>query len=528
MFPASTEPCGGRKLLLIMAGLALPGWAAISGATTYSSGTTSLSEKAFTSSTSDASGVYVYGTSTTTTLTLTNSTVSTSGASTSTDSSSFYGLNSGVLAGNYGKIVLSGTKVTTSGSGANGVFAYGSGVIDISDDSVICTNNYAHAIMCSGGGTMTARNLYLKTSGTNSGVVATDRGSGTITIDSSTIIAGGGDSPDYYSTGVLTANYCTATSAQEGIVIEGTNSVILNHGSLTSAGARKSRGIMIMQSMSGDAQGKSSTVKLDHVAYNWTNTAGPAFFITNDTAAVTLNAATVTSSSPLLILASSVAYSTAETWGKSGSNGGHAVFAVDSGTALVGNVVVDSISSVGITFKNGSSLIGNVDSANKAKLATIALDATSTWTVTSASYVDTLADPGISTANSLVSNIVGKGHNVYYTACKVGSTTVTSGVFSLAGTGGGCLLPVGSTATCSTSGIEAPSGHRLGQTTFRAVFGRVDLGAAWADRTKTVEIFDLHGNRLGSKTTTAERLDLRSDFGIVGDKTCIARIVSAQ
>jgi hypothetical protein len=53
--------------------------------------------------------------------TLTDSIVSTTGDTSSMDDSSFSGLNAAILAESGSKITLSNVKVTTTGSGANGV-----------------------------------------------------------------------------------------------------------------------------------------------------------------------------------------------------------------------------------------------------------------------------------------------------------------------------------------------------------------------------------------------------------------------
>ena len=59
-------------------------------------------------------------------LVLTDVTVSTTGSSSSSDDSSFYGLDAGVLAFGGATIEEKGGSVTTTGNGANAVFAYGS------------------------------------------------------------------------------------------------------------------------------------------------------------------------------------------------------------------------------------------------------------------------------------------------------------------------------------------------------------------------------------------------------------------
>lgn len=114
--------------------------------------------------------------------------------------------------------------------------------------------------------------------------------------------------------------------------------------------------------------------------------------------------------------------------------------------------MLDSVSSIALFVRAGSSLAGYVDTADKGATS-VTLDATSMWTVTKTSHVDTIVDPSINTSALVVSNIVGRGFNVYY------STAANPGlggkVYSLAGTSGGCLLPNGSTATCATTSVQS-------------------------------------------------------------------------
>ena len=84
-------------------------------------------------------------------------------------------------------------KITTTGKGANAIFAYGQSVIHSDNDLIDCTDGGAHGIMASGGGTTIARNIQMITRGANSGAIATDRGSGTIIVYSGTVKATGPD-----------------------------------------------------------------------------------------------------------------------------------------------------------------------------------------------------------------------------------------------------------------------------------------------------------------------------------------------
>ena len=114
-------------------------------------------------------------------FTLTSSSVNTTGSTTSMDSSSFYGLNAGVLAGSSSTINLSNCVVTTSGSGANGVFSTGTGsLIVLTDDTISCISSGAHGVDATAAGTLTMTDVIITTAGNGAAAaIATDRGGGT-------------------------------------------------------------------------------------------------------------------------------------------------------------------------------------------------------------------------------------------------------------------------------------------------------------------------------------------------------------
>jgi hypothetical protein len=79
------------------------------------------------------------------TLRLTNATITKTGDTKSEGESSFYGLNAGVLAQSGAKLLISGTGATTSGLGANGVFATGSGsAITMTNSIIKASGRLAH------------------------------------------------------------------------------------------------------------------------------------------------------------------------------------------------------------------------------------------------------------------------------------------------------------------------------------------------------------------------------------------------
>jgi hypothetical protein len=382
-------------------------------ATTATDPTTS-----FTASSQNESAIWVTDSGS---LTLTNPTITTSGNTSSQDYSSFYGLNAGVLA-SAGTINITGGTVTTTGTGANGVFSTGSGAyVTLSKMTIKCTADGGHAVMATQGGTMKCTNVYMTTAGANSGAIATDRGGGTIIAEGGTVTTTGADSPGIYSTGVITVSGATIkATGSEAAVIEGANSIALTDTSLT--GAVK-RGVMIYQSMSGDAEGTKGTFTM--IGGSLSAAAGPLFYVTNSTGTITITGVTCTAAGGTLVQAA------ADSWGTSGSNGGTVVFTA-SGETLTGNMICDSISSITASLQNSTTLTGYINSA------ALSLDSTSKWNVTANSVLTTLSDTsGIS--GTTITNIYGNGYTVTYDSSLSGNSALGGKTYTL--NGGGALKP---------------------------------------------------------------------------------------
>lgn len=365
-------------------------------------------------------------------LTLTNATITTSGNTSSTDNSSFYGLNAAVLAYDGGTISLSNGSITTSGTGANGAFASGTGAsVTLSNDTIKATGDGGHGVMATRGGTVTLKDVTITTTGGSSSAIATDRGGGTITVSGGTVATSGNNSADIYSTGAITASNATMTSSgAEAAVIEGANSITLTDTSLSSSYANK-WGVMIYQSMSGDAQGTVGTFTMTGGSLAYTSTDGPLFYVTNSTGKINLKDVSLTAASGVLLKAS------AGSWGTSGSNGGTAILTAD-GQTLNGDLVADNISTLTLTLQNGSTLKGSINADDKAKSANLTLDASSTLALTADSYLTSLSDAsGIS--GSSITNIIGNGHTLYYDASNSANSALSSQTYSLVN--GGQLTP---------------------------------------------------------------------------------------
>lgn len=349
-----------------------------------SDGTTvTLDNSTYSTTTSDYNVIQV----TNGTLNLNNATLNKTGDATSEDGSSFYGTNSSVYVNGTNAVInMDGGTITSACKGANGGFAYGSGVLNISNVTIHNTGNLSRGIHATGGGTIVANNLDITTEGANSSVVATDRGGGTVTVTGGSYKTTGQDCAILYSTGNITANNATGSSSQGEVgVIEGDNAITINNCDFTSGSS--SRGLMILQSGSGDSQGYNGKITINGGKVTLTNTNAPLCEIpTNITGTLTLKDVTLTVPSNILM---QVDYNTRWT-----TNGGTGNLVLETGStwAVSGTVVKDSY----------------------AKALNVTVGSGVTWTLTADTNVDALVNNG---------TIIKNGHTLTYSSIS-GSGTV--------------------------------------------------------------------------------------------------------
>ena len=349
---------------------------------------------------------------------LSNITVTKTGDSDGGDNTSFYGTNSAIIAKSGANLTIKNAIITTDANGANGVFSYGGSAttnntssdgttVNISDSTITTKKNNAGGIMTTGGGTMNATNLTINTAGTSSAAIRSDRGGGTVTVDKGTYKTTGQGSPAIYSTADITVKNATLiATASEGVVIEGKNSVTLENVDLTDTNntlngqSTTYKNIFLYQSMSGDAASgqavftsKNSTI---------TTNKGDSFYVTNTTAEINLENNKIVNNDA----SGNFLRIQKDSWGKSGSNGGTVTLNMTNQSAT-GNIVVDSISSLTMSLKNGSAFKGVINSAN-AGTVSLSLDKSSTLTLTGDTYVKSLTN-----ADTTNSNINFNGYKLY-------------------------------------------------------------------------------------------------------------------
>ena len=272
------------------------------------------------------------------------------------DDYNFYGINSVILVvGEDSSAEITDCTITSDCSGANAVFATASGEANVSNVQISTTGNSSRGVYATYEGVINADHVDITTSGAHCAPIATDRGGGYVTVTNSTVQCSGDGSPCIYSTGEIKVENVvgTATGAQAA-VIEGKNSITMTDCDFTVSGGNN--GVMLYQSMSGDAADKDATSNCSTLTMSGTtirnNTDGAMFYITNTTSVIELNGGnTLESANGQLVNAAT------GRWGSDGSNGGDLSLNI-TGDSISDSVTADDISSVAVNVLDGGEFSG--------------------------------------------------------------------------------------------------------------------------------------------------------------------------
>lgn len=367
-----------------------------------------LSSKTYTSTNADENAIRAEGT---TTASLDGVTVEkTDGSASSNDASSFYGLNSAILALDKATLNITGGTVTATAEGANGVFAYDGATINITGTVINVSGGNAGGIEVSGGGTMNAKDLTVNS--TVKAAIRSDRGGGTMVVSGGTYTTSGSTgAPAIYSTADITVSDAKLTANDsEAVVVEGLNSVTLNNcdvtgnmnGTYGDSSGKNIHNVMLYQSMSGDAETGTSSFTMTGGSLVSKN--GDMFYVTNTDCVISLSGVTLSPADGTNLLTVS-GNDGSNGWGTAGANGGTCAFNLSKQT-LAGNISVDTISKLAMTISNSSSFTGSINSdKTTASSLSVTIDGTSKWTLTADSYITSF--------NGSMNNVVTNGHTLY-------------------------------------------------------------------------------------------------------------------
>lgn len=340
------------------------------------------------------------------TLTLNNCTFSKTGDGSQGDNSSFYGNNSTIYAGDGAGssstssassaiINIVGGSVTSESKGANAVFATNGATINVS--GITIDNSYAvsRGLHATFGGKIVASDVNITTHSETSSTIATDHGGGTVTVNGGTATAKGSNSAVLYSTGIITATDLTGTSEQGEIaVVEGDNGVIIDGCTMTSGSSN--RGLMMLQSGSGDAEGSNAYITVSNSTLTTTGSATPLCEVpTLNNGTLTLTDVTLSVASGVLML---VDYNTQ--WSTYGGNGRLILQTTQDSWTYTGSVEADAYSNAYVTVGENVIWNGEIDTDNNAASTTVTVNSDGVWNLTSDSYVSTLVNNGTINKNN--------------------------------------------------------------------------------------------------------------------------------
>lgn len=311
------------------------------------------------------------------------------------DEYDFYGYNAAILVSGDGSLTIESADISTDATYASAVFAYGGG-ITILDSKITTLKRNSGGIMVTGGGIITAQELNIRTYGDSSAAIRSDKEGGSINVEGGTYATSGQGSPAIYSTASITVMDATLSSdVAQGVVIEGGNTVSLDYVDMNANHSRLNgqdsthQAVLIYQSNSGDApNGRATFTMTDGSITNWE---GDIFCVTNTTCTISLSGVRITNNDS----AGNFLRAEGQNWG---TNGGTVTLNA-SAQNMVGDVLVDSDSSLAMTLRNASTFTGafnpgdygaQVDTAAAAGTIRLTVEAGSKVYLTGDSYITSL------------------------------------------------------------------------------------------------------------------------------------------
>lgn len=360
-------------------------------------------------------------------VTLSHGGITKSGASTDVLSSKFHGLNAAVLAAD-GALAMDGCTIRTEADGANAVFATGSkGTIKLHDSNIRTTGTNSRGLDATEGGSITADNINVGTTGVRSAALATEPEGASVTVSKSTLNTSGEGSPLIYSKGSIKLSEAKGTAAASEIaVVEGNNAIHLEYVDLSGNGTH---GVMLYQNKTRDngTDGKGlGRLSVKGSALRSLKE-GPLFYVTNTAARIYSEMTTMQYLGGTLIRVEGGQI------GDMANNGGDLTFMANN-QGLYGNVSVDGASTILMDLQNGSHWSGAINTDRTAKKADVNLDASSSWSVTADCYLDVFTD-----GTPSMTNVKGNGHTIYYNAAEAANSWLGGKTYELQN--GGYLKP---------------------------------------------------------------------------------------
>ena len=349
---------------------------------------------------------------------LDNIVINKTGDTDNTENSSFYGINSALIARRGSTVTITNSTINTDADGANGVYSFGGGIykndtfgdgttVNVSNTKITTKKSYSGGIMTTAGGITHAKNLTIETSGASSAAIRTDNGGGVVTVEKGTYITHGEGSPAVYSTGDITVENATlVANASEGVIIESGNKAILKNVDLTcnhTIKYQKSTQFSNIMTYRSVPMPPTSMAELLIEDSKVTTNDGPILYVTNSISKITLKNVSFTKNNKNI----NFLEVKKDAWGQEGLNGGQSTVVLDN-QKTDGNIIVDEISTLDFKLKNNSSYEGTINKDNTAKNIKISLSKNSKIKLTEDSYITELKNE-----DKTNSNIDFNGYKLY-------------------------------------------------------------------------------------------------------------------
>ena len=227
----------------------------------------------------------------------------------------------------------------------------------------------------------------------------------------------GYNSPAVYSTADITVKNANLTANNsEALVIEGKNSITLEDcyatGNMSDTKGTSSsenvHNVMIYQSMSGDADVGTSVFSM--TGGSLVGSSGDMFYITNTHCLLTLSGVNIVNNDAdgALLPTAGGSVTPEEPDYFAGGDGSQVEFAAD-GQTLAGDIIVDTISTLTMTMKNGSTFTGTINIIDNAEGGTavsdnaiVAIENGCTWNLTGNCTLTSLTNNGTINFNGYI------------------------------------------------------------------------------------------------------------------------------
>jgi len=328
--------------------------------------------------------------------------VRSSDASKGEGSMNLFGVGAAVL-DTEGMLYVKGGTVNTDASGAAGIFAYGDGTVYVADTKIATQKNSSGGIHAADSGSLYAWNVEAVTNGNDSSALRSSGNGAVMVVNGGTFISNGIASPAIHCMADTAVNGAAfVANKSEAASIEGLGALRLYNCSLTGNMAVDKRNdctwnVALYQGTSGEPGAGNSIFEMN--GGSLTAQSGGMFYTTNTESTFVLSGVKITYAEANEFFLRCTGNNSQKGWGTPGENGANCRFSAFSQN-MEGDIIWDSISTLDMDMRNGSTLTGAIiDDETYTKdtgegYCNLYLDKGCAWVVTGDSVLTVLENGG--------------------------------------------------------------------------------------------------------------------------------------